>query len=33
MVTSSSTFAAEGCWLAEVAEDDGWAALLVRRGT
>jgi ribosomal protein L11 methyltransferase len=29
----AGVFAAEGCWLAEVAEDDGWAALLVRRGT
>jgi ribosomal protein L11 methyltransferase len=28
----AGVFAAEGCWLAEVAEDDGWAALLLRRG-
>jgi ribosomal protein L11 methyltransferase len=25
-------FVAEGCWLVELAEDDGWAALLLRRG-
>jgi ribosomal protein L11 methyltransferase len=25
-------FAAAGCWLVELAEDDGWAALLLRRG-
>ena len=28
----AGVFAAEGCWLAEVAEDDGWAALFLRRG-
>jgi ribosomal protein L11 methyltransferase len=28
----AGAFAAEGCWLVEVAEDDGWAALLLRRG-
>jgi ribosomal protein L11 methyltransferase len=28
----AGVFAAEGCWLAEVAEDDGWAALLLCRG-
>ncbi len=28
----AGVFAAEGCWLAEMAEDDGWAALLLRRG-
>ena len=28
----AGTFAAEGCWLAEVCEDDGWAALLLNRG-
>jgi ribosomal protein L11 methyltransferase len=27
----AGAFAAEGCWLVEVAEDDGWAALLLRR--
>jgi ribosomal protein L11 methyltransferase len=25
-------FAAAGCWLVELAEDDGWASLLLRRG-
>ena len=28
----AGVFAAEGCWLVELAEDDGWAALLLRRG-
>lgn len=28
----AGVFAAEGCRLVEVAEDDGWAALLLRRG-
>lgn len=28
----AGTFAAAGCWLAEVAEHEGWAALLLRRG-
>ena len=28
----TGVFAAEGCWLVELAEDDGWAALLLRRG-
>jgi ribosomal protein L11 methyltransferase len=28
----AGTFAAEGCWLVEIAEDDGWAALLLHRG-
>lgn len=28
----AGAFAAEGCWLVELAEDDGWAALLLRRG-
>ena len=28
----AGAFAAAGCWLVEVAEDDGWAALLLRRG-
>ncbi len=28
----SGTFAAAGCWLVEVAEADGWAAVLLRRG-
>ena len=28
----AGTFAAEGCWLVEVCEDDGWAALLLGRG-
>jgi ribosomal protein L11 methyltransferase len=28
----AGAFAAAGCWLAEVAEREGWAALLLRRG-
>jgi ribosomal protein L11 methyltransferase len=28
----AGTFAAAGCWLVELAEHDGWAALLLRRG-
>ena len=28
----AGTFAAEGCWLVEVCEDDGWAALLLSPG-
>jgi ribosomal protein L11 methyltransferase len=28
----AGVFAAEGCWLAEVVEDEGWAALLLCRG-
>jgi ribosomal protein L11 methyltransferase len=28
----AGAFAAAGCWLVELAEDDGWAALLLRRG-
>jgi ribosomal protein L11 methyltransferase len=28
----TGVFAAEGGWLVELAEDDGWAALLLRRG-
>ena len=28
----AGVFAAAGCWLVELAEDDGWAALLLRRG-
>jgi ribosomal protein L11 methyltransferase len=28
----AGVFAAEGCWLVEVAEDEGWAALLLCRG-
>ena len=28
----AGVFSAEGCWLVELAEDDGWAALLLRRG-
>jgi ribosomal protein L11 methyltransferase len=28
----AGTFAAEGCWLVEVCEDDGWAALHLGRG-
>jgi ribosomal protein L11 methyltransferase len=28
----AGAFAAAGCWLVEVAEDEGWAALLLRRG-
>ncbi|HEY7138692.1 MAG TPA: 50S ribosomal protein L11 methyltransferase [Methylomirabilota bacterium] len=28
----TGTFAAEGCWLVELVESDGWAALLLRRG-
>lgn len=28
----AGTFATEGCWLVEIAEDDGWAALLLNRG-
>jgi ribosomal protein L11 methyltransferase len=28
----AGALAAEGCWLVEVSEDEGWAALLVRRG-
>jgi ribosomal protein L11 methyltransferase len=28
----TGTFAAEGCWLVELAESDGWTALLLRRG-
>ena len=32
MPVVAGAFAAVGCWLVEVAEDDGWAALLLRRG-
>jgi ribosomal protein L11 methyltransferase len=28
----AGTFAADGCWLVELCEDDGWAALLLSRG-
>jgi ribosomal protein L11 methyltransferase len=28
----AGTFAAEGCWLVELCEDEGWAALLLGRG-
>jgi ribosomal protein L11 methyltransferase len=28
----AGTFATEGCWLVEIVEADGWAALLLRRG-
>jgi len=28
----AGAFAAEGCWLVEVSEDDGWAAVLLGRG-
>ena len=28
----AGAFAAEGCWLVELSEDDGWAALLLQRG-
>jgi ribosomal protein L11 methyltransferase len=28
----TGAFAADGCWLVEVCEDDGWAALLLSRG-
>jgi len=28
----AGAFAAAGCWVVEVAEDEGWAALLLRRG-
>ena len=28
----AGAFTATGCWLVEVAENDGWAALLLRRG-
>jgi ribosomal protein L11 methyltransferase len=28
----AGAFAAVGCWLVELTEDDGWAALLLRRG-
>jgi ribosomal protein L11 methylase PrmA len=28
----AGAFAAEGCWLVELSEDEGWAALLLRHG-
>jgi hypothetical protein len=28
----AGVFAASGCWLVELAEPEGWASLLLRRG-